>query len=588
MNNFRNYIKALFVKWCDAMLSYQIHSENPRVNGALICPACGKIHGRCFEAIYPFMEMASLTGDSKWIKASEDLLAWSEHTVSLSSGGYINDIDSDWEGISVFACIMMIDALDEFSSLMDDSFRGKLEARALRVVEYLYQNESLKKKNTNYPVSNALALYKAGVYFKEQRFIEKSEEYEKIIYTVFTPSYLVFGEGWARDMKSPKGLLAVDIGYNVEETLPSIALLGIMKEDQNLIDLAVKGFRAQLDFMLSDGGWDNSFGTRNLKWTYWGSRTSDGAATALLMLAAYDKSFAPAAIRNIELMGKCTADGLLAGGPDYEKAGQPQCIHHSFTHSKILAVILSRGLADDVSRGCNVLPRYQNRGLRYKDDLDTYIFSSSSSSYSATVTGYDWPYLKGGHTSGGMLSLLEFSGYGPIVASSMGHYFMKEKNNMQVPYGDIKHECLDFRIEKKIDGIIYSSRYADDAVIEKLDSNLIKASGFLKSEEADVPNSAIPYSVQYIFSADRVEIRIESEASLIIPFISRAEKFVSDRLIRFEKNGVVIEASVKNGSVFSYPYGAERIFNLVPGFLALRTEIYPDNNIIELVIRKTE
>ena len=586
MDNFSDNVKSLFERWCSTMLSYQIHSDDPRVNGALICPSCGKIHGRCFEAIYPFMEMASLTGDAKWIKASEDLLSWSENTVSLSSGGYINDIDSEWEGISVFACIMMIDTLEEFSSLMSSGFQKRLEARAYRLAEYLYLNESIKKKNTNYPVSDALALYKAGMYFKEKRFIEKSEEYEKIIYTVFTPSSLVFGEGWAREMRSKKGLLAVDIGYDAEETLPSIAELGILKNDKALIDLAVNGFRAILDFMLSDGAWDNSFGTRNFKWTYWGSRTSDGAAAALLKLAEYDDRFAIAAAANIELMHKCTESGLLSGGPDYEEAGQPPCIHHSFTHAKVLAEIICRNLADNIAFDSSILPRYQNRGLLYKEDLDTYVFSACS--YSATVTAYDWPYMKGGHTSGGMLSMLDFPGYGPIVTSSMGRYFLKEKNNMQVPYGDIKHECLDFRIEREIDGTIYSSRYEDDAVIERLDDNLIKASGFLKSENTEMPEEAIPYSVQYLFNGDGVEMRIETSASLIIPFISKKELASTDKLIRFEKNGIVLEASIKNGALFSYPYGKERIFNLVPGFIALRTEISPDNGIIELEIRKIE
>ena len=32
----------------------------------------------------------------------------------------------------------------------------------------------------------------------------------------------------------------------------------------------------QMDDLKLDGGWDNSFGTRNNKWTYWGNRTSDG------------------------------------------------------------------------------------------------------------------------------------------------------------------------------------------------------------------------------------------------------------------------------------------------------------------------
>ena len=39
----------------------------------------------------------------------------------------------------------------------------------------------------------------------------------------------------------------------------------------------IKGILQEKD-KLPDGAWDNSFGTRNYKWSYRGSRTSDGCA----------------------------------------------------------------------------------------------------------------------------------------------------------------------------------------------------------------------------------------------------------------------------------------------------------------------
>ena len=577
MGKFKNDVQSILSTWCERMLSYQIHSDNKRLNGALICPSCGKIHGRCFEAMYPFMEMAALTGDEKWIRASEDLFSWSENTVSLPSGGYINDIDSEWEGISVFACIAMLDTLTCYGSLMENKFHNALECRTKAVAEYLYRNELLKKKNTNYPVSAALALYKAGIYFNEPRFIEKSAEYEEIIYSVFTPSFTVFGEGCERNMRSRRNLLAVDIGYNAEETLPAIASLGLLKNDRKLIDSAVRGFQSILDFLLSDGGWDNSFGTRNFKWTYWGSRTSDGAAEALLALSGYDRSFKVAAIRNIELMAECTYDGLLAGGPDYEKAGQSPCIHHSFTHGKVLAGILFKGLADNAEDQPLVLPRYAVRGLRYKEDIDSYLYSSET--YSATVTAYDWPYLKGGHISGGMLSLLEFKGYGPVIVSSMGRYSLKEKHNMQIPYGTLRHECLDFRICHAENGNTYSSIFDDSARMIRINDNSIKSSGHLSTEDGEI---SIPYSVEYSFMGDSVQIRSETSGTLIIPFVSSSEAISENRIV-LEKNDVSIYIDIKKGRL-SMPYGSERIYNLVPGFIAVRTEINPSDGVIELEI----
>ncbi len=585
MSVLSNKIRGILSTWCETMLSLQIHSDNRRLNGALMCPACGKIHGRCFEAMYPFMEMAALTGEERWAKAAEDLFEWSENTVSLPSGGYINDIDSDWEGITVFACIAMLDALEGYSSLMGSDFFSRLHDRARAAAEYLYSNDALKLKNTNYPVTAALALYRAGKYFSDSRYIRKSEEYERIIYSVFTPTNTVFGEGRSRDMRSRKGLLAVDIGYNAEETLPSIAHLGVLKGDARLIGLAADGFRSALDFMLSDGGWDNSFGTRNFKWTYWGSRTSDGAAEALLMLSGYDRSFRTAAAKNIELMGKCTYDGLLAGGPDYKGAGQPVCVHHSFTHAKVLAGISAKGLADDMADGLTAaLPRYEAPGLRYKEDTDSYVFSSSY--YSATVTAYDWPYMKGGHISGGMLSLLEFPGYGPVIASSMGTYFMKERNNMQVPYGRLRHECLDFRLERNENGTLFSSIFCDTARLDRLGDYSIKASGILMSENAEDTADDSMYSVVYSFSDDGVLITAETDDMLVVPLIGQCMESCSGHSIVLERNGVSVGFDASVCSELRLPYGTEPVYNLVPGFMAIRAEVMPLNGVIELSISR--
>ena len=65
-------------------------------------------------------------------------------------------------------------------------------------------------------------------------------------------------------------------------------------------------WRQRWEFLLPNGAWDNSWGTRNYKWSYWGSRTSDGCFPALMLLADLDPSFREAAWRNLYLMAACT------------------------------------------------------------------------------------------------------------------------------------------------------------------------------------------------------------------------------------------------------------------------------------------
>ncbi|RXP59372.1 hypothetical protein EC396_05585 [Lutibacter sp. HS1-25] len=53
---------SLLTNWCDAMIRDQINnSSDPVSNGALYCHACGDIHGRCQESVFPFLYMADKT-----------------------------------------------------------------------------------------------------------------------------------------------------------------------------------------------------------------------------------------------------------------------------------------------------------------------------------------------------------------------------------------------------------------------------------------------------------------------------------------------------------------------------------------------
>lgn len=57
-----------------------------------------------------------------------------------------------------------------------------------------------------------------------------------------------------------------------------------------------------LEFMLPDGAWDNSWGTRSFKWTYWGGRTSDGFMGGYYAMAEQHPEYLEAIRRNIRLL----------------------------------------------------------------------------------------------------------------------------------------------------------------------------------------------------------------------------------------------------------------------------------------------
>ncbi|MEG0216057.1 MAG: hypothetical protein RR685_07985, partial [Hungatella sp.] len=170
-------------------------------------------------------------------------------------------------------------------------------------------------------------------------------------------SGILCGEGRPISGISKRGCRPVDIGYNMEESLPSMIQYAYQSGNEEIKKVAIKALNRHLIFMLGDGGMDNSFGTRNYKWTYWGSRTSDGCALGYLLAADQEPIFGIAAYKNLKLLEKCTHDGFLYGGPHLYEIGELPCVHHAFSHAKVLAGILDQGIEDRLCDG--MLPRQQ-------------------------------------------------------------------------------------------------------------------------------------------------------------------------------------------------------------------------------------
>lgn len=584
-----NKVEQLLSAWCETLLWLQVSGTgHDRLDGAILCPACGRVHGRCGDAMYPFLHMAKETGDAKWIDAAKGLFFWMDRVVGLPNGRLLNDIDSSWEGITVFFVEQLALCLKNYETLLDDvtvaQWRGRLRSATDSLVDY----EELNVDNINYSIGCALALVTSAGVIGDERYETAARSYIEAVYPYFLEDGLLAGEGEPRSAITAHGCRPVDIGYNVEESLPMLLRYGLLAHDGRAIDLARRSMRAHLDFLLPDGGWDNSFGTRKFKWTYWGSRTTDGAISALLELSERpDDEFALAAKLQLDLLASCTHDGLLCGGPHYVAAGQPVCVHHTFEHAKMLAEVLDGGLDRKlyhrkVAHGTAAqrLPRLARQGFRSYPELRTWVGSFGEAT--ATVTAYDFEYLPGGHTSGGSISLLSHASHGPLLCASVGEYVRRERNNMQVPYR-VQHECLTLRVERRQDGAVFSSMY-EDAPRVAVDGGVVEVSGYLK-DVYHVPCVDAPqaYRMRYVFTPESLELVAElpHAATLVVPLISEQDERVTQKVgesqvpvLRIDKATGSIALVVKTGEL-SLPYGEERIFNLVPGLQALRIDVAP-------------
>ena len=71
--------RDLLQTWCDGLVARQVTGlTDTALRGGLLCPACGLIHGRCGDAVYPLLHMAHSTGDGKYLRAALRVYDWSE------------------------------------------------------------------------------------------------------------------------------------------------------------------------------------------------------------------------------------------------------------------------------------------------------------------------------------------------------------------------------------------------------------------------------------------------------------------------------------------------------------------------------
>ncbi|HEX7157388.1 MAG TPA: hypothetical protein VF214_00125, partial [Edaphobacter sp.] len=575
----------LLKSWCDGLLAHQVTAiKDPALHGGLLCPSCGIIHGRCGDAVYPLLCVAHRTGEAKYLESALRVHAWSERQVSRADGSWVNDVTlSSWKGITVFHAIALAEALEHHGSVLDAATRQQWTDRLARAARFLDGFITIETGNINYPITASACFALCGKVLGDSHYTERGRRLAHEALEFVTKNGFVFGEGHPLRESSPKGFRPVDLGYNVEESLPSLALYSVLTNDEVVREKTVAALRTHMEFMLPDGGWDNSWGTRNYKWTWWGSRTSDGCHPAYVLMAEYEPRFREVARRNLELMARCTHEGLLYGGPDYFAHGDEPCVHHTFTHAKALATVLDRG--KDFEGGARLtLPRDEAYGLKNFPEIGTRL--GAIGDWRATVTEYDWEYVEhvqavagssgGGHASGGALSLLYHRTLGPVLVASMTEYQMIEISNQQA-FGDYPHMTLTPRIEFVSDKTYTSlSDFKAEVIARNEASEIVfDARGQMLTAGHEPPrNGEVGYHLSYRMSEAEVVISASvsqgatAPVRLIVPVVARSDEqleVTSAAEVRITKQRGRLRVRAEGAEGFD-DVPKERTFNLVPGF----------------------
>ena len=571
--------EKLLQSWCDGLLSYQIKdSKNKRFRGGLMCPSCQRIHGRSADAVYPLLYMAHKTGRKDYLQGAIDLFHWGEN-VLCDDGSAYNDAQKEWNGITVFAAMSLFHSLEYHGELLEPELRAQFEERLRRMVQWIHETITPQfVTNINYHATAAAMLALAGTAWGRQDYLDHAKILAQSCRRHITEDGLFYGEGKPMEYVTPRGCRPVDIGYNAEESIPALLTYARTVKDEELLTEVRELLRKQLNFMLPDGAWDNSFGTRNFKWTYWGSRTSDGCQTAYGIWKGEEPVFTEAALRNLKLYEECTRDGLLYGGPHYYEHQEEPCIHHTFCHAKALAEVLDEGVEET---GSVKLPAETAAAVQYFPTIDTYKISSGG--FLATVTGYDFEYMEGGHASGGTMTMLWHEKTGPLLAASITDYFMKEETNMQLSVKKAQHRPLTPGVELWDGKVRYAQYYDYNSAIEakeEAEGVMVRTSSRLVNVRHESLSKPVFSRLDYHFGPDRLEIRGElqgdraSEAALILPIIGYTKngctKTDGGYILKGDKGQVLVKAEGEIRDI-------QPIFYLVGGFEAWRFEIGPDS-----------
>ncbi|MBQ8858965.1 MAG: hypothetical protein IJ012_04155 [Clostridia bacterium] len=547
-------ILALLREWCDTLLSYTIRSDDACLDGAILCPACTVVHGRIGDVVFPMMLLYRETGEEKYYEAAKKYVAWTGRNLSREDGTLYNDVGNTWKGTTAFSALAIGEALTHFGDVTDAATWAEWESlcRRLTYACATYFEDPHFDPNINY-YAGAAALFAFGYRFwGDPYLLEKARLWEQKCHGCFDENGLFFGEG---KEKSPSGTTAkgcrtIDMGYNLEESIPLLLMHAVWLEDAPLIDYYTEKAKAHLHFVLPDGAIDNSFGTRHNKWTYWGSRTSDGLQEGLVLVADRDPLIARACLENFKLYRRCTHGGLLHQGPMSYTAGEPACVHHAFTHAKALASFWLHADEEVFARCATTpMPREREGVLSFQNGN---LYTVTRGGWIATVNAVDAVEYNSADNGGGAISLLYHSGYGPVMAATPHAYVPTEPLNMQYQRHADTAVCQTARFVA-----------ADGSYTSDCDRSVtLQANGF----SITAASAVFPLRVRCDFEEDllRVTVLSERDGYYSLPLIASAEDRVTQNGGKLRLRDTLTVSDV--GTAALLPRDGKRFFHQVGGF----------------------
>ncbi len=539
--------EKLLKKWCDTLLSYQVKTVTPYTNNSLLCPACHVIHGRIADLCFPFTVLWAKTKDEIYLEQADKLIDWSEYNLKNESGLWYNDAGNRWIGTSAFSAMSIGETIYHFGNILPTKYKNKWLSIFIRISDVFM---TLDQASSFHPVSNyycgiAVLLAMAWKLTDKIHYYEKSKHWINTVMNRFDENGILYGEGYP--MNADDGSHTIDMGYDLEESLPLLLRYADLTGDY--ADFFRARLRDHLAFLLPDGGIDNSFGSRHNKWTYWGSRTSDGLIEGLALVLD-DPMFTNACEKVLTLYEKCTHNGLLAI-PMAHEVGEPTCLHHTFTHAKALAALVCAKNVTITPKEpipCEASPKvktYQNGKLVLVSN------GSFRATISAAHAGFLPEYAANG---GGSLNLLYHKEYGIICAATSASYKPSEPLNQQYLRSADNSPCMTAQF------VVNGKMGCQDKDVN------------LAVNETKITASATDWRATYTINESSVDIELNCQSGIYnLPIVCKKSSSVT---VSDDERSVNIDQklTIKSDTPLIVDCN-KRIFNQVGGLLYLPISI---------------
>lgn len=552
----------LLLNWGNALLHRQLKDPQfPTLDGGILCPACERLHSRMGEMVYPFLRLARMTGEEKYLKAALHLRKWHQHL--LTPHGAIRVKNDGAENISTLTgSIALAQSLRFHETLLDGATRRAWRKALQRNMLFLYDKIKPGELNPNNLAVAAHALALAGHVLAEPRFTRKAQGVVRDCLKALTPENHFLSQQMPLPVKTS---FAVDLMETVCRTLPALVLYYQLTQDTEILPPLLKSLETHFQFLLPDGGWDNSWGTNLAGWTYWGNAEWSSSLPAFVLMASEIPAFTRFAMKHLNLLKNSTHDQFLYPGLHATPKNAAPCILSLCSQANSLATILDHGFPAAFLSADETVDTFSDATVQTFPEIQTRLVHKRP--WRATFTSGNAENL---HTGGGGLSLLWHDLSGLLLSASPLSAELTENKTTLTP-----------RLAFELEGTLYRQIHDLNAQITEAVNGsaleLVIYAKFLSKDRQDPPFGTASSKIVYQFTTEQFSITANvgrtiplQNIRVYLPIISSGEKVSQStpKSTEIEKSGVHVE--ICSNVTLNLPADPEtRIFNPVPGLTAI-------------------